>query len=220
MGSPQNEPGRLDAEGPQHEVWLTDGFWLAETPCTQEFWEAVMGKNPSHFRGPLRPVEQVSWHDCQQFLEQLNTRLPECNLTLPTEAQWEYACRAGTTTALYSGPMRINKHRSAELDPIAWYFANSDSETKAVRKKEPNAWGLYDMLGNVREWCLDGQRTYTPDTAVNPIGSVAKGSNRAVRGGGWLDLAQGVRCAVRYGNRPVNRYYNLGLRFARVQESQ
>ncbi|MCP3883121.1 MAG: formylglycine-generating enzyme family protein, partial [Sulfitobacter sp.] len=126
MGSPDGEPGRWSAEGPRHQVTLTEGFWLFDTPCTQALWEAVMGENPSRFKGPDRPVEQVSWDDAQGFIERINTRIPGLNLLMPREAQWEHACRAGTETALYTGAIKIiGEHNAPALDPIAWYGGNS-----------------------------------------------------------------------------------------------
>ncbi|MEO5372602.1 MAG: formylglycine-generating enzyme family protein, partial [Magnetococcus sp. DMHC-1] len=173
MGSPEDEPGRFPDEGPQHEVTIAKGFWLFDTPCTQALWQAVMGENPSRFKSPDRPVEQVSFEDVQKFLEQINRKVPGLDLILPSEAWWEYACRAGTTTALCTGGIEILGERNAPaLNLIAWYGGNSgqgfelaegeDSRmwpekqyphTKAgsrpVKLKEPNPWGLYDMLGNV-----------------------------------------------------------------------
>ena len=179
MGSPKDEPGRFDNEGPLHEVRLTKGFWLCDTPVTQALWTAAMGGNPSYFKHPKRPVEQVSWDDAQQFLQKMNARVSGLDLMLPTEAQWEYACRAGTDKATYGGPMQIlGDYNAPVLDGIAWYGGNSgvgfeldngvDSSgwsgkqyshsragTRPVGLKTPNDWGLYDMLGNVWEWCAD-----------------------------------------------------------------
>ncbi len=183
MGSPSRGRGRDTAEGPQHEVRLTQGFWLFDTPCTQALWQAVMGTNPSRFQGAQHPVEQVSWKDCQHFLAVFNQLLPKLRLALPTEAQWEYACRAGTETPRYA----------AALDAIAWYGSNSQHSTQAVAQKRPNAWGLYDMLGNVWEWCDDGWRTYTGDAVVDPMGPPDAGAVRALRGGGWGLPAQRAR---------------------------
>jgi formylglycine-generating enzyme required for sulfatase activity len=202
MGSPADEAGRFRDEGPQHEVVLTEGFWLCDTPCTQALWQAVMGSNPSRFKEAKRPVEQVSWEDCQQFLLQLHRQLPELPLTLPTEAQWEYACRAGTTTARYE----------ADLDAIAWYQENSGRKTHEVRQKQPNAWGLYDMLGNVWEWCYDGMRDYTETRVVDPVGPTEAGVWRAVRGGGWGSDALIVRAADRGAVDPGVRDGVLGFR--------
>ena len=126
MGSPEDEPGRWADEGPRHTVTLTHGFWLFDTPCTQQLWDTVMWHNRSRFRSPDRPVETTSWDDAQDFLERLNGRIPGLSLTLPTEAQWEYACRAGTEMALYSGAIAIEGENNAPaLDAIAWYGGNS-----------------------------------------------------------------------------------------------
>ena len=179
MGSPEDEEGRWEAEGPQHEVTIAQGFWLADTPCTQALWQVVMGDNPSEFKTPDRPVEQVSFEDVQTFLERANSHLDGLTLDLPSEAQWEYACRAGTKTATFTGDLKILGDANApDLDPIAWYAGNSGvgfelengqkitwasdfqypdlpSGTHAVGKKQPNPWGLEGMLGNVFEWCAD-----------------------------------------------------------------
>ena len=189
MGSPEEETRGLakeewerawfDAEHPRHSVTLTEGYWLFDTPCTQALWEAGMGENPSRFKSPTRPVEQVSWHDVQDFLTQINARLPGLDLVLPSEAQWEYACRAGTETAIYTGDLAIlGVCNAPALDPIAWYGGNSgvdfdlkdghDSSnwpgkqyphtragTRPVGLKWVNPWGLYDMLGKVWEWTQD-----------------------------------------------------------------
>ncbi|WP_256868485.1 formylglycine-generating enzyme family protein, partial [Candidatus Entotheonella palauensis] len=202
MGSPDDEEGRFGDEGPQHEVELSRGFWLFDTPCTQALWQAVMDDNPSAFKGEHRPVEQVSWEDCQIFLEEVNRRLPGLELGLPTEAQWEYACRAGTTTARYHG----------DVDAIAWYGDNSGDETHDVGLKRPNAWGLYDMLGNVYEWCHDGDYDYTSDAAVDPAVSAEAGAYRVIRGGGWFFPAQYVRSAYRDACWPAGRVVFLGFR--------
>ncbi|MCP5089622.1 MAG: formylglycine-generating enzyme family protein, partial [Gammaproteobacteria bacterium] len=113
MGSPEDEPGRWSDEGPRHQVTLTEGFWLFDTPCTQALWEGVMGENPSEFKSPERPVEQVSWDDAQGFIERINERIPDLGLSLPSEAQWEHACRARTETALYTGAINIMGERNA-----------------------------------------------------------------------------------------------------------
>ncbi len=202
MGSPADEEGRFDREGPQHEVTLSKGFWLFDTPCTQALWQAVMGTTPSHFKGAKRPVEQVSWDDCQQFLQQFHRQVHELPLALPTEAQWEYACRAGTTTARYE----------EDLAAIAWYEGNSRNATHEVGQKRPNAWGLYDMLGNVYEWCHDGRREYTGASVVDPVGPLDAGAGRAIRGGSWLDVALLARAALRRAAPPALRDRDLGFR--------
>ena len=241
MGSPEGEPGRLDREGPQHKVYITKGFWLADTPCTQALWEAVMHSNPSRFKSLRRPVEQVSWNDAQTFLQRINADIPGLDLGLPTEAQWEHACRAGTDTALYTGGIKIlGQNNAPALDPIAWYGGNSGegyeldefsdssswaemqypnpkSGTREVGKKQPNPWGLHDMIGNVWEWCADGMRTYTEDTQIDPVGPVETGAGRVVRGGSWNSLAGSCRSACRGSDQPGGRDDYAGFRCARVQ---
>ena len=245
MGSPEDEPGRWEWEGPQHEVTINEGFWLFDTACTQALWQAVMGENPSRFQSPTRPVERVSWEDVQGFLEGINRRLPGLDLTLPTEAQWEYACRAGTTTALYTGPIEIlGSHNAPALDPIAWYGGNSGVEfeleeaedssgwadkqypheragTHPVARKRYNPWGVYDMLGNVWEWCADHwHENYegAPGDGSAWIAETAEaGAERVMRGGSWFGLARGVRAACRPALVPSVRGNYLGFRCARVQ---
>ena len=208
MGSPKDEPERLEDEGPQHEVTISKGYWLFDTPCTQALWQAVMGENPSEFTSDTRPVEEVSFDDVQAFLEKLEKEIPGIGLALPSEAQWEYACRAGSTTAIYTGELAIlGMNNAPALDPIAWYGGNSgvdfdldhgfDSSdwpekqydhkkagTRPVGLKLPNSWGLYDMLGNVWEWCQDGPRDYEAEPVVDPSGPM-DGSQRVLRGGSW-----------------------------------
>ena len=198
MGSPDNEEGRWDREGPQHEVAIESGFWMFETPCTQALWEAVMGKNPSQFPGPERPVEQVSWEDVEDFLTRIAAMIPGLRLGLPTEEQWEYACRAGSAAARYGDP-----------DQIAWYSENSGEETHPVALKQPNGWGLHDMLGNVLEWCED---VWTDD--YNTKKHAAASALRVFRGGSWLFGARYVRAAFRYRYEPSYRLNYLGFRCA------
>lgn len=204
MGSPSKGRGRWSGEGPRHEVRLTQGFWLFDTPCTQALWQAVMGANSSELQGAQHPVENVSWEDCQRFMAAFNQHVPELPLELPTEAQWEYACRAGTKTPRYA----------AELDAIAWYAGNSHGITHEVAQKRPNAWGLYDMLGNVWEWCQDGLRTYTRQGVVDPVGPTDAGADRALRGGSWCYPALLARAAIRGASLPGNRDALIGFRGA------
>ncbi|HNO60224.1 MAG TPA: formylglycine-generating enzyme family protein, partial [Plasticicumulans sp.] len=163
MGSPDNEPERLNNEGPQHLVTLTRGFWLADTACTQGLWQAVTGGNPSQFKDdPQNPVEQVSWNDVQKFLRALEGLLPGIEACLPSEAQWEYACRAGTTTPFSFGtqvtPAQVNYDGNF---PYADGKKGEDrGRTVPVKSLPANDWGLYEMHGNVWEWCADGLRTY------------------------------------------------------------
>ena len=207
MGSPEEEQGRYDGEGPRHQVTLRDGYWLFDTPCTQALWEAVMGKNPSRFKGGDRPVEQVSWNDAQDFLKRINGQIPGLALSLPSEARWEYACRAGTETAIYTG----------DLDSIAWYSGNSKEGTHPVKLKRANSWGLYDMLGNVWEWCQDGMRDYDQDAQINPMGPLSAGADRVLRGGSWFSFARFVRAAYRGLDRPGLRLDDAGFRCAQVR---
>ncbi|MBB4268007.1 formylglycine-generating enzyme family protein [Roseospira visakhapatnamensis] len=245
MGSPEDEPGRYGDEGPQHEVTLANGFWLFDTPCTQALWQAVMGDNPSEFKSPDRPVERVSWNDAQTFLQRINERIPGLDLTLPSEARWEYACRAGSTTALYTGGIKIlGDNNAPALDPIAWYGGNSGWEfdlengrdssgwsdkqypheragTRPVGLKQPNAWGLYDMLGNVWEWCADPWHDSYEGAPVDGSAwlddGANTGANRVIRGGAWVSNARGVRAAYRVRSHPYDRVNNLGFRCSRVQ---
>jgi formylglycine-generating enzyme required for sulfatase activity len=241
MGSPDGEPGRDDDEGPRHTVYLSRGYWLFDTPCTQALWQEVMGSNPSMFQSPDRPVEQVSWDDVQGFLDRINGRIPGLELVLPTEAQWEYACRAGTDTALYTGGIEIKGDANAPaLDPIAWYGGNSGVDfeldnglertwlsdmqfpegkagTHPVGRKDRNPWGLYDMLGNVWEWCADGWRPYDADWKLDPVGPSEAGADRVIRGGSWDYDARYCRSAYRIDGLPDYRNDYLGFRCARVQ---
>jgi formylglycine-generating enzyme required for sulfatase activity len=140
MGSPQDEAGREPSEV-QHKVELTHGFWIADTPVTQALWQAVIGSNPSRFVHPERPVEQVSWDDAQAFIARLNEQQPGLELSLPTEAQWEYACRAGTTTATYAGDLKILGDDNAPVrDAIAWYGGNSGVDFDLAKGQEANGW--------------------------------------------------------------------------------
>ncbi len=209
MGSPENEEGRYEYEGPQHEVDLTEGYWLCETPCTQVFWEAVIGENPSRFKDrPEHPVEQVSFDDVERFLAALNAKVPILHAEIPTEAKWEYACRAGS-----------DEPRYGELEQVAWYRDNSNRQTHPVAQKAPNAWGLYDMLGNVWEWCADGRREYEEGPVTDPVGPQDEGARRVIRGGAWAD-AQLVRAASRRGILRDYRIHWLGFRLSRGQKTK
>lgn len=219
MGSPLSELGRHDNEE-QQLASVAEGFWLADTPCTQALWQAVMGENPSHFQDPKRPtlpVEQVSWDHCQIFLQRLNEHVPGLAARLPREAEWEYACRAGTTTATWADDLE-SEDVSAVLEPIAWYGHNSDQSTQPVRGKAENPWGLYDMLGNVWEWCQDPYERYAR-TAAQDRTDASEGDHRMIRGGSWLSFARFVRAANRYAHPPDYRGDSLGFRLARGQES-
>ncbi len=214
MGSPEDEEDRFDDEGPQHRVRISRGFWMGRYEVTQGQWQAVMGSNPSGFTGDGRlPVEQVSWEDCQAFLRKLNGRVSGGRFRLPSEAEWEYACRAGTWRRFSFGD------DDSRLGEYAWYWENSGRTTHPVGGKEPNAWGLYDMHGNVLEWCEDDWHEY--DWHGEYVGAPTDGSAwvdaprglyRVYRGGGWWDYPAGCRSACRYWNDPVRLGHGLGFR--------
>jgi formylglycine-generating enzyme required for sulfatase activity len=208
MGSPEGEPERFGDEGPQHRVTIEEGFWLFDTACTQALWQAVMGgDNPSSFTGADRPVEQVSWHAAQGFVRALNERIAGLDLALPSEAQWEYACRAGTTTPFSFG------------DVITREQVNyGGSTTVPVKSLPPNAWGLYEMHGNVWEWVQDvWHKDYQGAPADGTAWEAEAGASRVIRGGSWSDYARHCRCACRGGYQPGYRNGFLGFRCARVQ---
>ncbi|MGE3536136.1 MAG: formylglycine-generating enzyme family protein [Candidatus Tectimicrobiota bacterium] len=212
MGSSR---GKAD-EQPVHSVHISTPFYLAIYPVTQRQWEALMGHNPSHFRGPERPVEQVSWDDAQEFIGRLNAQEGGVYYRLPSEAEWEYAARARTTGEYCFG------NDTTQLPQYAWYQDNAQGSTHPVGQLQPNAWGLYDMHGNVWEWVQDW---YAPDTyqhlaaigtaVVDPAGPPA-GVERVLRGGGWLSEATKVRSAQRLASRPDHRNNVVcGFRLAR-----
>ena len=201
MGSPLAERGRFDDE-PQHQVTLTKGFWLGKYEVTQKQWESVMGENPSKFKDPDRPVESVSWEDCNAFLRRLNADLGGV-ARFPTEAEWEYACRAGSNSAIAGNGL---------LSDMAWYDANSGNETHPVGKNHPNAWGFYDMHGNVLEWCYDWFGKFDAK-ATDPKGP-SIGSFRVLRGGCWFFYARDCRSAYRLKRDPALRNAIFGFRLA------
>ena len=202
MGSPVGERGRLPGED-QHRVKLTRGFYLAETEVTQEQYQAVMGKTPSHFKGAKNPVERVSWNEAVDFCRRLSKTTGR-TVRLPTEAEWEYACRAGS-----KGPFS----GTGQLDDMGWYSGNSEDVTHPVREKQPNAFGLYDMHGNVMEWCQDWEDRYPEGTVTDPAGP-AHGTSRVIRGGSWNFNFGAARAAVRGANDPDNRDEIIGFRVA------
>ena len=192
MGSPPTEQDRGDDEGPQHDVTISQAFYLGRYEVTQAQWEAVMGGTPSYFSGnPDRPVDSVSWDDCQAYIESLNG-LDQGTFRLPTEAEWEYACRAGTTTRFYWGDDPSN----SEIIDYAWYTEYSGHRTHDVGQKLPNPWGLNDMSGNVHEWCEDTYGSYTSSAQTDPEGP-PPGNTPVVRGGHWYDSPGECRSAYR-----------------------
>jgi formylglycine-generating enzyme required for sulfatase activity len=194
-------PGDSEAyenEDPPHEVVITKSFYLGVYEVTQSEWQKLMGSNPSHFKGAPLPVEKVSWNDTQDFLGQSK------GLRLPTEGEWEYACRAGTTGSRYG-----------DLGQVAWYDGNSGRTTHAVGGKQPNGFGLHDMLGNVWEWCSDWYGAYPVGSQVDPSGP-SSGENRVCRGGSWGNTGRYCRASYRLNLAPAGRYNFLGFRVART----
>ena len=195
-----------DSEKPAHEVTLST-FSIGETEVTQALWKAVMGSNPSYFKdNPQNPVEQVSWDDCQEFIKKLNS-LTGKSFRLPTEAEWEYAARGGSKSrkTKYSG--------GSDIDSVAWYDGNSGNKTHPVKEKSPNELGLYDMSGNVWEWCEDWYGKYKRSSQSNPNGP-STGSSRVSRGGSWYSYARNCRVSNRSSSTPDDRNISLGLRLA------
>jgi len=203
-------------EKPAHDVTITQPFLMGKYPVTQEQYEALTGSNPSHFKGAKNPVENVSWHEVQEFCKKLNERTAGVSparteaggtpaVRLPTEAEREYACRAGTKTTYHSGD------EEADLARVAWYGSNSGHSTHPVGQKEPNAFGLYDMHGNVVEWCADCFGVYGMGAATNPPGPVT-GDWRLLRGGAWIVNPRLCRSATRGYHSPDVRHNFLGFR--------
>jgi len=210
MGSPESEPGRDDDEGPLHEVTISRGFWLGKYEVTQAQWEGVMESNPSKNLGANLPVEQISWHSVQSFIRRLNEAAGDSLYRLPSEAEWEYAARAGTTTRWSFGD------DENQLDDYAWYGGNNSPwGTKAVGSKRMNPWGLYDMHGNVYEWVQDWYGGYSSASSVDPAGAAA-GSYRVIRSGFFARLARFVRSALRDGGDPSDQYDNVGVRLLKM----
>ena len=206
MGATSEQTGAGSGESPTHSVTLSD-YYIGETEVTQELWTAVMGSNPSNFTGNMQlPVEMVSWDDCQNFLAKLNGLTGE-TFRLPTEAQWEYAARGGNQAQgrLYSG--------SNTIDDVAWYFSNSSSTTHPVKTKAPNELGIYDMSGNVWEWCSDWYGSYSSAAQTDPAGP-SKGYSRVKRGGGGGYNAAYCCVAARSYLTPARTLSYLGLRLA------
>jgi formylglycine-generating enzyme required for sulfatase activity len=217
MGSPEDEPGRNQDEK-QHEVTLRQGFYLQSTPVTHAQWRALMGDGFAGLAGGEAdyPVADVSWHECQDFIKRLN-RLGEGVYRLPTEAEWEYACRAGGTAALGDRVLTaLYCEKDALLDEMAWYCGNSAGHAHPVALKNPNAWGLGDMLGNVMEWCQDWYGEY-PAAATDPVGMTA-GDAKVIRGGSWFSSAKNCRAAFRFKLAPGFRCHYLGFRLVKKVE--
>ena len=189
-------PGDKECYGdeyPSRDITLTRGFWLAETEVTQAAYEEIMGENPSYFDGPDLPVEYVSWENADAYCRRIGGRLP-------SEAEWEFAARAGTTGSRYGN-----------LDEIAWYWNNSNFSTHPVKQKKPNAFGLYDMLGNVVEWTQTWYTVQISQENINPTGP-SSAEYRALRGGGWWDDPDLIRVSYRRHFEPGDFDFNIGFR--------
>lgn len=209
-------------EKPVHPVKITKGYWMGRFEVTQAQWELIMNSQPSYFAGEKRPVEQVSWHDCQKFIELLNGMVDGGGFRLPTEAEWEYACRAGTTNHFSFGVQDDELYRFgnycdvSNTDNLPWWDQNrndGNDGSAVVGSFKPNPWGLFDMHGNVWEWCQDwfGESYYTESMLENPKGP-ATGLMRALRGGSWYYKADLCRSSVRSSCIPVMRSCNIGFR--------
>jgi formylglycine-generating enzyme required for sulfatase activity len=219
MGSPKTEFGRYPDET-QHEVTLTQAYYLQATPVTQGQWQAVMGNNPSYFQGINNPVDSVSWHDAQAFIAKLNTQGKE-KYRLPTEAEWEYACRAGASTpfscgesitaeqANFDGNIPYNQEKKNAYREDAYR-----GTTTPVKSFAPNAWGLYDMHGNVEEWVQDWYEPYSSSAVTDPQGPES-GDFRVHRGGFWYSYAWHIRSASRDNNLPDSCVLDFGFRLVK-----
>jgi len=208
MGSPDSEQGRNKNEGPQHEVTISKPFCMGATEVTQAQFEALMGTNPSKFKGPTNPVDSVTWDEAVEFCRKLSEKTGKA-VRLPTEAEWEYACRAGSKTRFSFGDS------DSVLGDYAWCGSNSGGKTHPVGQKKPNPWGLYDMHGNLYEWCADWRSPYSSKASTDPQGP-GSGNRPGLRGGSWWDLGgSGVfRCAFRGNDVPAGRNDGYGFRCA------
>ena len=218
IGSPVDEPEResIGYDETQHEVTLSKGFWIADTTVTQALWEAVMGETSSRFKGDSRPVEGISWKDAQAFIDKMNSLKLELKLSLPTEAQWEYACRADSTTPFCWGE---------QMDSTLVNFNGNDpynngrkseyrEQTVEVKQLPCNDWGLHQMHGNVWEWCQDWFANYSEQPVIDPKGPDS-GADRVLRGGSWFRSGRLCRSAYRDHFDPSRRYSYIGFRLAR-----
>ncbi len=219
-GSPESEPDREDDER-QHSVMLSCGFWLADTACTQALWNAVTAERSSEFQGEQLPVENISWLDAAEFCELLNQSFPGFGACLPSEAQWEYACRAGTTTAFWWGDAQSVVHAKYDGDRSYAHERQGQSaeNTVEVTRFVPNPWGLYQMHGNVNEWCRDWYGDYPDGPAVDPVGP-ALGDCRVVRGGSWASYGRWLRAAIRLNVPPDYSDEIIGFRLAQFPDGE
>jgi formylglycine-generating enzyme required for sulfatase activity len=209
MGADKDVEEAYDWEIPRHQVTISKPFYLGVYEVTQQQWKDVMGNNPSKFEGEDKPVDTVSWEDVQDFIRRLNEKEGHSLYRLPTEAEWEYAARAGTTSSNYFGD------DISQLGDYAWYGKNSGQEAHPVGQKRANAWGLYDMIGNVWEWVGDrwGETYYANSPSSDPTGPIS-GASRVRRGCGWGNVAGDCRSARRGGDEPTDRSEYFGFRLA------
>ncbi len=192
-------------EKPARRVTITKSFYMGKFEVTQEQWRVVMGANPSHFKGDKNPVEMVGWDNCQTFLKKLNEKVPGHSFRLPAEAEWEYACRAGSTSIFCYG------NDEGDLEDYAWYRGGSGDRTHPVGEKKPNAWGLYDMHGNVWEWCQDYYGKYPAEEQSDPTGPTS-GGLRVLRGGAWVETSTYCHSTHRDKSWPGDHFISHGLR--------
>lgn len=209
MGSPPNETNRYYDESPIHHVKIAYAFYLGKYEVTQKQWREVMGYNPSFSKGDNLPVENVSWYDAQEFIKKLNEKENTSKYRLPSEAEWEYAARAGTTTAYFFG------NDESMLGEYAWYEGNSKAQTHEVGKKKPNPWGLYDMYGNVFEWVQDMYHNSYDGAPTDGRAWEVAGSIRVFRGGSLFSVDNQLRSAKRRYFDPDSHFPLFGLRIVR-----
>ncbi|HOW13451.1 formylglycine-generating enzyme family protein [Methanosarcina sp.] len=210
MGSSPEEKDRSDCESPVHRVTIKNPFYMGKTPVTQRQWKKIMGTSPANFSDESLPVEKVSWEEVQEFIQKLNTRENTSKYRLPSEAEWEYACRAGTQSRYFFGD------DESKLGDYAWYVRNAGRKTHPVGKKKPNPWGLYDMHGNVWEWVQDRWHdNYNGSPSDGSAWEDGNSSNRVSRGGSWYCDVDSCRSAARFSREPEKRLANLGFRLVR-----
>ena len=210
MGSCSEEKDRLDCEYPVHKVTIKNSFYLGKSSVTQKQWKKIMGNNPSHFKGEDRPVEMISWKEVQAFVQKLNAKESTDKYRLPSEAEWEYACRAGTQTRYFFGD------DESKLNEYAWYAENSGSKTHSISQKKPNPWGLYDVHGNVWEWVQDEwHENYNGAPSNGIVWKDEDSSDRVSRGGSWYCTTLFCRSAGRFKREAESRFSNLGFRLLR-----
>lgn len=215
MGSVEGEKSRdEDTESPVHKVSIREGFYIGIYEVTQEQWQSVMNENPSNFKGYNHPVERVSWNDVMAFIAKLNKKAGKDVYRLPSESEWEYAYRAGTATRFYWG----NDNEDRKIEAYAWNRNNSGNKTHPVGAKEPNKWGLYDMSGNVYEWCEDDCHGSYKNAPIDGTSWVEnpRDDERVLRGGSWFSNPKFCRAASRDAIFPVSRKNSIGFRLVRA----